>query len=91
MNGLDEKYLELLADYAARQSQEKRERKLRDFKQREVDAKKKALNARHVHVLASSAHRSAAVHEAYKHALLLALSGRSASSLGAGDASAEEN
>jgi len=85
---LDKEYIELLADYAARQSREKRERKLREVKQQETDEKK---SVRHVHVLASSARRSAAVHEAYKHALLLALSGRSASSLGAGDASAGEN
>ncbi len=77
---MDEKYLELLADYAARQIAAQRERKTREFREAERGAKRRASRAA---VVARDARRSFAVSDAHKHALLLALGGRSAAEIAA--------
>ncbi len=80
---MDEKYLELLADYAARQISAQREKIENAPKVEHAERAARARQAKRVGTLLRSEKRSAAVHDAYRHALLLALGGRTAAQLGA--------
>jgi hypothetical protein len=75
---LDEKYLELLADYAARQIAAQRAKRENAPKIERAERAAQARRERRVGTLVKGARRSFAVSEAHKHALLLALGGRSA-------------
>ncbi|MFH0973362.1 MAG: hypothetical protein V1817_01060 [Candidatus Micrarchaeota archaeon] len=83
---MNEDYLELLAEYAARQMEAKIEKTVnapRVEQARKVKQEKR-VGARAGEIV-KSARRSAAVHDAYRHALLLALGGRSAAQLTASE------
>ncbi|MEM0475565.1 MAG: hypothetical protein QW343_02100 [Candidatus Norongarragalinales archaeon] len=71
----DEKYLELLADYAAKQIAAQRAKRENAPK---IESATRARHARHVGAIVKGARRSFEVSKAHKHALLLALDGRSA-------------
>lgn len=79
---MDEKYLELLADYAARQIAVQRVKRENAPK---IEHAARARHARRVETLAKDAKRSFGVSEAHKHALLLALGGRSAAEFAAAE------
>ena len=83
---MDEDYLELLAEYAARQMEAKVGKIVSAprAEQTEKVKREKRVGARAGEIV-KSARRSAAVHDAYRHALLLALGGRSAAQLTASD------
>lgn len=79
---MDEKFLELLADYAARQVAEKQANRIAKIKSEDAE---KAKTSRRIGEIGRSVRRSEAVHDAYRHALLLALGGRSESAFSRDD------